>query len=679
MSAEEVKDGVPTTAQGEKRRGSLFNDETKRRKSIQDLTENIEGEIRNPLVSLTEEELLDDVEAFAAEFELTDILPLLRKGALIAQNPFEFDSVPGLDTEEKNELLLERTKRWRGTRTLYLTIILNSIAAAIQGWDQTGSNGANLSFPIDLGIPDSGPACQGPGGAALCDKNSWIVGFVNSVPYIAICVFAAWISDPINHLFGRRVTIFIAAIFSLLAPIGSGFVQHWGQLVATRVLLGIGMGLKEVTVPVYSAEIAPSTIRGGLVMSWQVWTAFGIFLGTCANLAVKDVGSIAWRLQIGSAFIPAIPLVLLIFMCPESPRWLMSKKRYRAAYESFLRLRKSPVQAARDLYYAHALLRQEEILIAEAGISVKSNMFTRIIELVTIPRVRRATQAAGIVMIAQQMCGINIIAFYSSTIFSQAGAGVTEALLASWGFGLVNFVFAWPAVWTIDTFGRRALLLFTFPNMCWTLLAAGFSFWIPASSKGHLGAIALFIYLFDAFYSPGEGPVPFTYSAEVFPLSHREVGMSFAVATNNFWGSILSLTLPRMLRAMKPQGVFGFYAAMNFLAFWMIFFWLPETKQRTLEELDYVFAVPTRTHMKYQTSQVAPYWVKRYVLRKKGLVEPQLYKFDDYDAHVLARDEKAAVAARAEADASREQPVAETNPVDRGELADKPAADKPVA
>lgn len=77
------------------------------------------------------------------------------------------------------------------------------------------------------------------------------------------------------------------------------------------------MGLKEVTVPVYSAENAPTSIRGGLVMSWQVWTAFGIFLGTCANLAVKDTGSISWRLQLGSAFIPAIPLVIGIYFCPE--------------------------------------------------------------------------------------------------------------------------------------------------------------------------------------------------------------------------------------------------------------------------------------------------------------------------------------------------------------------------
>lgn len=131
---------------------------------------------------------------------------------------------------------------------------------------------------------------------------------------------AGWLSDPINHLIGRKATIFIAAIFSLIAPIGSGFTQHWGQLVACRVMLGIGMGLKEVTLPVYSAENAPTNIRGGLVMSWQPWTAFGIFLGTCANLVVVHTGNIAWRLQLGSAFIPAVPLLLGIYFCPESPR-----------------------------------------------------------------------------------------------------------------------------------------------------------------------------------------------------------------------------------------------------------------------------------------------------------------------------------------------------------------------
>lgn len=197
-------------------------------------------------------------------------------------------------------------------------------------------------------------------------------------------------------------------------------------------------------------------------------------------------------------------------------------------------------------------------------------------------------------------------------------------------------------MWTIDTFGRRGLLLFTFPNMFWTLLAAGMCFYIPSSAgHGQLAGVAVFIYIFDMFYSPGEGPVPFTYSAEVFPLSHREIGMSWAVATNNFWASVLSLTLPRMILAFSIQGAFGFYAGLNILAFIMIFLWLPETKQRTLEELDYVFAVPTRVHMKYQVTQVLPWWFKRYVFMRKGLPSPQLYKFEtqeSYDAAYAAKN-----------------------------------------
>jgi hypothetical protein len=168
--------------------------------------------------------------------------------------------------------------------------------------------------------------------------------------------------------------------------------------------------------------------------------------------------------------------------------------------------------------------------------------------------------------------------------------------------------------------------------MCWTLLAAGFSFYIPKESRAHLGCIALFVFLFDAFYSPGEGPVPFTYSAEVFPLSHREVGMSWAVATNNFWASVLALTLPRMLKAFGPVGMFGFYAGMNVLAFIMIFLWLPETKQRSLEELDYVFAVPMETHMKFQVSKAFPWWFKTWVLWRKDVPEPHLYHFESDDA-----------------------------------------------
>ncbi|KAH0493592.1 hypothetical protein TgHK011_000253 [Trichoderma gracile] len=594
------------------------------------LTDNLEGEIRNPLKGIPRETLFANVRDFHRSKGLpNDILPLLEKGALVAQNPAGFESLNELDEEEKQALREEVTHRWKHPWALYYTIGLSSIAAAIQGWDQTGSNGANLSFPEALGIPDSaGSSCGPDANAGQCATNSWIIGFVNSLPYITICLFAGWISDPLNDWIGRRGTIFLGAIFSLLAPFGMALSQTWGQLAACRMLLGIGMGLKEVTVPVFSAENAPPSIRGGLVMSWQVWTAFGIFLGTCANLAVGKVGDIAWRLQLASAFIPAVPLVIGTYFCPESPRWYMKKGKHEKAWKSLLRLRNNPVQAARDLYYIQCLLDQEVLLVEKAGLKVTNNMFTRFIELFTVPRIRRATWASGIVMIAQQMCGINIISFYSSTIFKQSGISDYTALWASFGFGIINFLFAWPAVWTIDTFGRRALLLFTFPNMFWTLLAAGLCYLIEpdvVNSTPRIATVATFVYLFAAFYSPGEGPVPFMYSAEVFPLSHREIGMSWAVATNNFWASVLSLTFPRMLTAMTATGAFSFYAGLNLIALALIFLFVPETKQKTLEELDYVFGVSDRRHARYQLTEVLPWWFKRYVFFQKTGPCPQLY------------------------------------------------------
>jgi MFS family permease len=484
-----------------------------------------------------------------------DALPLLQKGALVAADPQNYEDITGthaLTPTEVDDLRNEVLHKWRQPMALYVTIFTCSIGAAVQGWDQTGSNGANLSFPDVFGI------------GTKSTHDTLLVGLVNSAPYIGSSFVGCWLSDPLNFYFGRRGTIFIAAIFCFFPVLGSAFTQSWVQLFICRLLLGFGMGAKGSTVPIYAAENSPASIRGALVMSWQLWTAFGIFLGFCANLAVAHVGKIAWRLQLGSAMIPAIPLILFIFLCPESPRWCMSrsspscqeifdltkycteKNKYQKAYRSLLKLRNNPLQAARDLYYIHCQLEIEKEIIG------KSNYVTRFVQLFTIPRVRRATLASFTVMIAQQMCGINIIAFYSSTIFENSGFSAYQALWASWGFGLINFLFAFPALWTIDTFGRRALLLFTFPNMAWSLLAAGLCALISTKVTAHLALVAMFIYIFAMFYSPGEGPVPFAYSAEVFPLSHREVGMGWAVATCLFWACVLTLFLPLMLAAMTP-------------------------------------------------------------------------------------------------------------------------------
>ncbi|GJN67767.1 hypothetical protein PLICBS_001809 [Purpureocillium lilacinum] len=248
-------------------------------------------------------------------------------------------------------------------------------------------------------------------------------------------------------------------------------------------------------------------------------------------------------------------------------------------------------------------------------------------------------------MLAQQLCGINIIAFFSTTIFKQSGLSDFQAMIGSFGFGLTNWLFCFPAVWTIDTFGRRTLLLFTFPHMFWTLLGAGLCTLISEDAGNvRTGLICLFVFLFAAFYLPGEGPVPYAYSAEVYPLSHREMGMAFAVATCLGWASVLGITLPFMLVKLGALGVFCFYAGLNLVALVMIFLWVPETMLRTLEELDWVFAVPVREFMRYQVFVVLPWFVKRWILFQRDAVKAPLYHFE----HVAANTEKVAASGTVE-------------------------------
>lgn len=168
-----------------------------------------------------------------------------------------------------------------------------------------------------------------------------------------------------------------------------------------------------------------------------------------------------------------------------------------------------------------------------------------------------------------------------------SGWPLENSLGASLGFGAINVLGAIPAFLLIDRdhVGRRKLLLWTLPPMAIWILLAGLTYLISADSQAHLALVATFIFLYAAFYSWGPGPVAFTYSAEAFPQSHREIGMAFSIATNNFWGTVISLTFPRQVVAWGIPGTFGFYAAMNVVAFLMVYLWLPETNNKSLEGL----------------------------------------------------------------------------------------------
>lgn len=168
-----------------------------------------------------------------------------------------------------------------------------------------------------------------------------------------------------------------------------------------RFVLGFGIGPKSATVPIYAAETAPPVIRGALVMQWQMWTAFGIMFGYAADLVfyeVRDpvgITGLNWRLMVGSAMLPAILVCCFVFTCPESPRWYMSRKCHDKAYRSMCSLRFHKIQAARDLFYMHTLLE------AENAMKLGQN---KVLEMITVPRNRRALVASELVMFLQQVC-----------------------------------------------------------------------------------------------------------------------------------------------------------------------------------------------------------------------------------------------------------------------------------
>lgn len=206
---------------------------------------------QNILSHFTRSELLADVDAFAREKGLEDDLGDLRRGALIAQRPTDWENIHGLELSqhEADTLRREKTHRWSHPKWMYLTIFLCSIGAATQGWDQTGSNGANLSFPAEFGIAS-------PNG-----RDPWLVGAINAAPYLASAGLGCWLSDPLNNILGRRGVIFLTALVLIATPIASGFTHSWQALFVVRLILGLGMGAKGATVPIFAAENSPAAIR----------------------------------------------------------------------------------------------------------------------------------------------------------------------------------------------------------------------------------------------------------------------------------------------------------------------------------------------------------------------------------------------------------------------------------
>ncbi|EGV63421.1 hypothetical protein CANTEDRAFT_123654 [Yamadazyma tenuis ATCC 10573] len=571
------------------------------------------GEKGNILSQYSESQVMQMGRNYASKHNLD--LDLFGRAAALARAPLQFNAMPFVTDAEKEGLHKEATRKWHVPYKLVQVIALGSMAAAVQGMDQSVINGATLYYVDQLGV------------SSMANPDL-LEGFINGAPYLAASCIACWTSDYWNRKLGRKWVIFWTCLISGVTCVWQGFVNTWWHLFIARFCMGFGVGIKSATVPPYAAECTPRQIRGALVMLWQFFTAVGIMLGYVASLAfytVPDRGigeGLNWRLMVASACIPAFIVLFQIPFVPESPRWLMGNDRHGDAFESLVKLRHERIAAARDCFYQHVLLAEEH---SYRGIST----YKRLIEMFTIRRNRNGALGAWIVMFMQQFCGINVIAYYSSSIFVESGLGIRDSLLASWGFGMINFLFAIPAFYTIDTFGRRNLLLTTFPLMSLFLLITMCGFWIDQDTNpnGRIGLIAFGIYVYSCIYSCGEGPVPFTYSAEAFPLYIRDLGMGFATATCWFFNFILAFTWPRLRNAFTPQGAFGFYAAWNIVGFFLVLLFLPETKGLTLEELDEVFGVSLRKHAWYRLQEFSNN-VNKHVLRRKVTPMEPLYEHE---------------------------------------------------
>ena len=285
--------------------------------------ENTNAKLANPLAFESHQTLRARGREYALKHFLGDAedVRAFELGACIAQDHSKWDRVEGLTDAERQTLTKEIASRWSQPRLLYLIIVLCSTCAAVQGMDETVVNGAQVFYKPQFGI----------GGDD--ETSTWLVGLVNSAPYLCCAFIGCWLAVPFNNVFGRRGTVFITCLFSAIACIWQALTNTWWHMFVARFALGFGIGPKSATVPIYAAETTPPPIRGALVMQWQMWTAFGIMLGYFADLAffpvVDTPGSVGlnWRLMMGSACFPAVIVCCFVFMCPESPRWYMSKVR----------------------------------------------------------------------------------------------------------------------------------------------------------------------------------------------------------------------------------------------------------------------------------------------------------------------------------------------------------------
>jgi MFS transporter, SP family, arabinose:H+ symporter len=384
--------------------------------------------------------------------------------------------------------------------------------------------------------------------------------------------FGAAFSGVLSDKFGRKKMLMLSAILFVVGSIGSAIPNTVNALIVARIIGGLGVGMASTLSPLYIAEIAPARNRGRLVSIYQFAVVTGIFATYFINAAIAGYGNNAWdvehawRWMLGFGIVPGIVYWLLLRLIPETPRWLMKQHQEVEALEVLERM--SGKEAAKAELH--------EIL------NLKDDDRGAFRQLLRHPL--RLPLIVGVVLaVLQQVTGINAIMYYAPEIFKQTGAGTNAALSQTVLVGIVNFAFTLVALWLIDKVGRKPLLIIGATMMMSSLFVVGYGFHSPHVS-GKL--ILVFILIYVASFAVSFGPVVWVMISEIFPTRIR--GRGTAIASFCLWAAdyAVSQTFPMMLEWIGTAATFWLFAAIALIAVIFASTVVPETKGKSLEQIE---------------------------------------------------------------------------------------------
>lgn len=437
---------------------------------------------------------------------------------------------------------------------LALVMLVAAMGGFLFGYDTAVINGANQYLTQYFALT---PAQEGFAGASA------ILG----------CIPGAMVAGFVSDRFGRRKVLFFCAIFFAASAVLSAVPRTFTEFLAARFLGGLGIGATSMVCPVYIAELAPADRRGRLGSLFQLGIVLGIFITLFINAIIQGLGDTAWntasgwRWMLGAEVVPAAALLLIVYLVPESPRWLVQRGR-----ETEARVILEPI--------AGAAAAETEIAEVRAAIAGEEGRFSELFS----PRFRLPLLIAIVLMAFSQFSGINAIMYYSTKIFTTAGVGVQDAFMASAMVGLVNLAFTAVAIAFVDRAGRRMLLLIGLAVQTLALGAVGGMLRADVGGLPLLAAILAFI----AAFAMALGPIPWIICSEIFPTRIR--GRAMSLATFTIWTACYAVTQTfPMLNdnpAIGPAVTFWVYGALSLAAWLFVLARVPETRGRTLEEIE---------------------------------------------------------------------------------------------